>query len=231
MTHLLCRASALTSALFVALALASCASDRAPQQPGSGLPCRCECPQSPKGGLSTALLSRLATARALHHQADLLLARDDVDGAIAKVRGILALDLDGRWPEAEEVRLDATARLAKLLADKKKDLAGALKLVEGELERKPRPSFYAANLHSTRGDLLEAKVKQLDAAGKKVEAKALAREAMAAFERSIRINKQLQKQLQNDKAAKGVKATPPKSSGAPGRDQPKTDQPKTGGKR
>ncbi|PID39142.1 MAG: hypothetical protein CSA65_05725 [Proteobacteria bacterium] len=192
----------LTLALLPLGLVASCAGERARPRPdpGSGsseVPCRCECPEGPKGGLSTALLSRLATARALHHQADLLLSRGDNDGAIAKVRGILALDLDPRWPEAEEVRLDATARVAKLLADKKKDLAAALALVDAELANKPRPSFYSANLHSTRGDLLEIKVKTLDAAGKKAEAKKTAREALAAFERSITINKVLQETLRS----------------------------------
>ena len=178
-------------ALVAALSLVTSCSGEATQTPA---PCRCECPPA-KGGLSSALLSRLATARALHHQADILLGQGKLDGAMERVRGILALDLDSRWPEAEEVRLDATARLAKLLGDKKGDLEAALKLVDEELKGKLRPSFYAANLHSTRGDLLEAKVKKLDAAGKKKEAKATARLALAAFEASIRINKALQAKL------------------------------------
>lgn len=155
--------------------------------------CTCPCGDDQRQ-LSTALLSRLSAARAYHHQADILLGRGDLAGAIAKVEAVLKLDLDARWPEAEEVRLDATARLAQLLA-RQGSHARALALIDAALARKPRASFYAANLHSVRGELLEAQVKVLDAAGKKDEAKAMARQAMTALETSIRINKALQRQL------------------------------------
>ncbi|MCK5799165.1 MAG: hypothetical protein KAI47_18355 [Deltaproteobacteria bacterium] len=203
--------------------LSGCASQGREPVPGATeptpcAPCRCECPSAPgAGALSSALLSRLATARALHHQADLLLSRGEVDAAIGKVRAIMSLDLAARWPEAEEARLDAAARLATLLFSKKKDIASGLAIVDAALAQNPRASFYAANVHSVRGDLLEARVKVLDGQGKKVQAKRAAREAMAAFEVSIRINKALQARLRrgtvNESGASKVPSSkvPPKS--------------------
>lgn len=168
-------------------------------------PCRCG---SSEHTLSEPLMSRLATARAYHHQADLHLRRGELDRAVAAVEKILELDLDRRWPEAEEARLDAVARLAKLL-EKKKELARALQLVDSELKKKARPSFYLANLHSVRGELLEARVAKLEAADEKKRARELAREAIAAFEQSIRINKQLQQRLDHSgRSPKGRSGQP-----------------------
>lgn len=181
--------------------------------------CACRCDDQRQ--LSTALLSRLAAARAYHHQADILLARNDLAGAIAKVEAVLKLDLDARWPEAEEVRLDATARLAQLLA-REGAHDRALTVIDKALAQKPRPSFYAANLHSVRGELLEAQVKRLDQAGKKDEAKAVARQAMTALETSIRINKALQRQLRAAPASRlegpaGPASRPSQPQGAGGK--------------
>ncbi len=211
-------------AVLLGAELSGCASqgrEPAPRAttPAPCAPCRCECPSAPgAGALSSALLSRLATARALHHQADLLLSRGEVDAAIGKVRAIMSLDLDARWPEAEEARLDAAARLATLLFSKKKDIAGGLAIVDAALAHKPRASFYAANVHSVRGDLLEARVKVLDGQGKKAGAKRAAREAMAAFEVSIRINKALQARLRrgtvNEKRAPKVPSSKVPPEGA-----------------
>jgi tetratricopeptide (TPR) repeat protein len=186
----------------VALSMTSCAKQQsAPhrsQQPATDPsadrcpPCKCD--DSKDGRLSAALMSRLAAARAYHHQADILLRDGQLEPAITKITAILALDLSSRWPESEEVRVDATARLAKLLLR-----AGRLKraraVVDAELSKKPRESFYLANLHSVRGELLEAQVKKLDTAGKKQLAKQRAKEAIAAFEVTIRINKRLQAEL------------------------------------
>lgn len=166
----------------------------------SGTPTRsstcppCPCDDGAGRTLSAALISRLASARAFHHQADLLLRAGDTEQAITKISAVLALDLSSRWPEAEEVRVDATARLAKLLL-KLGRLERATALVDRELKQKPRASFYLANLYSVKGELLEASVKKLEANGQKVLARQRAKEAIAAFEVTIRINKRLQAEL------------------------------------
>ena len=158
------------------------------------------CPCPAEGQLSKALLLRLAQVRSLHHKADLMLGSDDPGAAIKAVRQILQLDLDSRWPEAEEARLDATARLATLLLQQG-EADEALQAVDRGLEGPTRESFYLSNLHSVRGEVLEGMVKTLDSTGKKDEARALAREAIAAFEASIAINKRLQEKLGKSAAA------------------------------
>ncbi len=169
--------------LLLALASPGCADRRA---------ACCPCPA--EGKLSKALMLHLATVRSLHHKADVQLGSGDIHASLTTVREILKLKPDSSWPEAEEARLDATARLATLLLQIG-EASGALEEVERGLRSSTRESFYLSNLHSLRGELLEAKVKTLDSAGKKDEARALAREAIAAFEASIAINKRLQEKL------------------------------------
>jgi tetratricopeptide (TPR) repeat protein len=152
----------------------------------------CPCPEGKV--LDQELLVRLASARALHHQADLHLQQGEVEEAIAAVRRILELDLDAKWPEAEEARLDARARLAKLLLGQGKE-AEALQVVKEGIERARRESFYLSNLHSVRGEILEARAKRIDKEGDRPGAKQVAREAIEAFEHSIAINKRLQQEL------------------------------------
>jgi tetratricopeptide (TPR) repeat protein len=151
------------------------------------------CPCSADAGrpLDEKLMALLSSARAYHHEADLYLAQRRPQEAVAALRALLALPLAAQWPEAEEARLDAAARLAKLLLEQG-DEAAALALVDEQLAGRPRPSFYGANLHAVRGEVLEARVKRLDAQGDKAGAREVAREAIAAFERAIAINKQLQ---------------------------------------
>lgn len=151
----------------------------------------CPCPEEKP--LEQDLMLVLASARALHHQADIYLQQGQVDRAIEVVRSILDLQLDRKWPEAEEARLDAVARLAKLLLGRG-DEQESLDLADREISGARRESFYLSNLHSVRGEILQARSKRLDGEGKKEEARASAREALAAFERSIAINKRLQQQ-------------------------------------
>jgi tetratricopeptide (TPR) repeat protein len=153
---------------------------------------RCPCPDDRQ--LDEELMLVLASARAYHHQADLMLQQGDVQGAEATIRKILALNLDPRWAEAEEVRLDAAARLAKLLLGQARE-AEAMSVAEEGIAASRRESFYLSNLHSVRGEILERRSKRLDAEGRAEQAKQAAREAITAFERSITINKRLQRQL------------------------------------
>ena len=153
----------------------------------------CPCPAA--GQLSKELLLRLASVRGLHHKADLMLRVGDKGAAMSAVREILQLNLDSRWPEAEEARLDAHARLAKMLLDAG-EAGQALKETEAAIKGATRESFYLSNLHSVRGEVLEKQVKTLDSEGKKEQARALAREAITAFETSITINKRLQAKLE-----------------------------------
>jgi tetratricopeptide (TPR) repeat protein len=152
----------------------------------------CPCPD--KKVLDKELMLLLSSARSLHHQADLYLQQGDVEQAIATVQRILKLKLDSKWAEAEEARLDASARLAKLLLGQDKE-EEALQAVASGITGARRQSFYLSNLHSVRGEILQHRSKRLDEAGEKASAKQAAREAIAAFEQSISINQSLQKEL------------------------------------
>ena len=154
---------------------------------------RC-CPCKRGQQLDERLMVTLASARALHHQADIYQRQGQADQAMAAVKKILGLDLDARWPEAEEVRLDAAARLAKMMLAQK-EAQQALTLVDGQIKGARRESFYLSNLYSVRGEILEHRAGVLDRAGNKESAREVSREALAAFEKSIAINKKLQQRL------------------------------------
>ena len=171
-------------AVLVACLLAGCA--KAAKE-------RC-CPCKRGQQLDERLMVTLASARAYHHQADIHLRQGQVAQAMTAVKKILGLDLDARWPEAEEVRLDAAARLAKMMLARE-DAQQALTLVDGQIKDARRESFYLSNLHSVRGEILEQRAGVLDKAGNKKGARDVSREALAAFERSIAINKKLQQRL------------------------------------
>ena len=153
----------------------------------------CPCKQGSKQ-LDEGLMVTLASARAYHHQADIYQRQGQLDKAMATVKKILGLDLDARWPEAEEVRLDATARLAKMMLGMEQ-VQQALTLVEGQIKDARRDSFYLSNLHSVRGEILEHQAGALDKMAQKDKARQVSREALAAFEKSIAINKKLQQRL------------------------------------
>ena len=177
----------LSCLLLLITLLAACAA-KAPRQEE-----RC-CPCKSARQLDERLMASLATARAHHHQADIHLRQKEVDKAMAAVKKILALDLDASYPEAEEARLDAAARLAKLMLGKEQ-ATDALALVDAQIKEARRESFYLSNLHSVRGEVLEHQAKALDAGGDAGGARKVSREALAAFERSIAINKKLQQRL------------------------------------
>lgn len=158
------------------------------------------CPCAEKQKLDQELMLVLGSARALHHQADLYLQQGQPERALEAIQAVIKLTRGGRWPEAEEVLLDATARLAKLLLGRGEEQQ-ALSLVEAETTSRPgahRESFYLSNLHSVRGDILEHRAKRLDQAKDAEGARRAAKDAIAAFEESIAMNKRLQQRLRGE---------------------------------
>ena len=78
------------------------------------------CQRSQNGALSAmgadnteAVLVMLSEARAWQRRADLLLIDGDVAGAIAAVKEVLEIRFPPNMAEAEDVRLDASVRLAR----------------------------------------------------------------------------------------------------------------------
>jgi tetratricopeptide (TPR) repeat protein len=173
-------AAALLALLALGLGLGSGACSRR-AQPGSE--------RRPK--IDRSLMACLGAQRAYHRQADVHLAAGNVRAAIRSIEQILGLACTGRKnPEVQEAVLDAYGRLGRLHL-KLGQLDRARERVSQGLARPGPPSFFRANLLMVRGDLLDAMATERDKAGKPAEARRLRREAIAAFERSARMNRRL----------------------------------------
>ena len=139
--------------------------------------------------LSEELMLGLALAKNLHHKADVYLKEGRIGDAVASVEQILGIAFPARSPEAEDVLLDARARLAKLMVIQGK-LTDALTVVDTGIAGSTRRSFFLANLHSVRGEVLEASavsIEESDAQG----ARAKRLEAIREFDKAIEIEKAL----------------------------------------
>ena len=116
------------------------------------------------------------------------------DDAIASVRQILSLHFPAGAPEADDVRLDARALLAKLLMSKG-NTAEAMQVVEEGLAASPRGSFFVANLYTVKGEIHEARAADADAANDKPKSVDERHAAIEAYDHSIKINETIQKKL------------------------------------
>jgi tetratricopeptide (TPR) repeat protein len=159
------------------LAVGACA------ETGGGRPAR---PQ-----LSEAVMVGLAQAKNYHHQADVYLADGDTDAAIKAVTAILSVPFPAGSPEGEDTVLDARARLAKLYLNAGRAAEARRIVDEGLNTPTARESFFLANLHTVSGELHEQAAQALTGD----QAKQARRDAIMAYDRSIEINKRIQKQL------------------------------------
>jgi tetratricopeptide (TPR) repeat protein len=159
----------------------------------------------PDDVLGEELMLYLAQAKNLHHIADVYLGDGKIAEAIDSVRKILAIQVPSNAPEAEDVRADARAKLAKLLV-LRGSVDEAMRTVDEGLADNRRESFFVSNLHSVKGEILEAMAAPLDAASP--EAHALKRQAIEAYERSLKMQEALQKRLYQAAGAPGAEATP-----------------------
>jgi tetratricopeptide (TPR) repeat protein len=133
------------------------------------------------------LMLALAQAKNFHHKAKVYMADAKPDEAIAAVRQILSLRFPAGAPEAEDVRNDARAVLAKLLVGRDQ-LDEAMRVVEEGLATKTRDSFFVANLHTVKGEIHYARATKL---GGDPAASAERRAAIEELDRSIKINEEL----------------------------------------
>lgn len=143
----------------------------------------------PGDALSEDLMLALSMAKNLHHKADVYLAQMQSDEAIKALKEILAIRFPEGAPEAEDVTLDARARLAKLLASQGK-LDEALTLADLGIKAAKRRSFFLANLHAVRGEVLEGRAVQIEDS-QPAEAKKLRVEAIKSLDEAIQIEKML----------------------------------------
>jgi tetratricopeptide (TPR) repeat protein len=185
-------ARSLAGLMVAALAVATCvacSTESAPQPAGpvTKLP-------EPGDVIDQELMIALAQAKNYHHKAKVYMSDGNLADATAAVRQILSLRFPAGAPEAEDVRLDARALLAKLLVSAGQ-LDEAMRMVSEGLAGASRESFFVANLHTVAGEIHEARAAQLDAAGEPARAADEKRAAIAAYDRSIRINEALQQRL------------------------------------
>jgi len=145
------------------------------------------------------LMVALGQAKNFHRKAKVYMSDGNLAAATSTVRQILSLGFPRGAPEADDVRLDARALLAKLLV-MQGQLDEAMRTVDEGLASSQRESFFVANLYTVRGEIFEARAANLDAEGKDKSISADARRsAIEAYDRSIQINEKLQKQLAEPK--------------------------------
>src|ERR1051325_23525 len=122
----------------------------------------------------------------------------NLPAATASVREILSLSFPKGAPEAEDVRNDARALLAKLLVSQGQ-IDEATRTVDEGLAQSQRESFFVANLYTVQGEIHEARAAAFDAAGESGKASNDERRAaIASYDHSIQINERLQKTLAGD---------------------------------
>lgn len=143
-----------------------------------------------------AVLVALSEARAWQRRAELLLLDGDVPGAIRSVEAVLQIPFPANAPEAEEVRVDAHLRLARLYLRTGGEEGEKKALAEVEKGRKiaTRDSFFRAHLENVAADVYRARGERVTDPTEKKEAQ---RQELEAHERHIAIDKRLLRTLLN----------------------------------
>jgi len=177
---------------------AACSSDREASPPTT----RLADPVDRRGAseaveaIDQALMIPLAQAKNFHHKAKVYMTDGNLPAAADSVRQILSLHFPSGAAEADDVRNDARALLAKLLLSQNQP-DEAMRAVDEGIAQSPRDSFFLANLYTVRGEIHEARAAALGDA--KDAAAVERRAAIAAYDRSIQINEKLQKQLMEER--------------------------------
>lgn len=177
-----------TFALLLALASCSC-NDKS--QPGTGSSVTQV--TEPSDAIDQKLMIALSQAKNFHHKAKVYISDGDTPAAIASVREILSLHFPAGAPEAEDVRNDARALLARLLVGQHQ-LDEAMNVVKEGLGSATRESFFTANLYTVKGEIHEAYAQEAEATDP-AKAKSERHAAIESYEASNKIDKKLQDQL------------------------------------
>ena len=147
------------------------------------------------------LMLALSQAKNFHHKAKVYMSDGNLDAATASVREILSLRFPANAPEAEDVRNDARALLARLLVGQTQ-IEEAMRVVQEGIAASHRDSFFVANLYTVKGEIHEARATALDAAGDPAsKAKAVDEKhaAIESFDKSNAIDVALQKRLMEER--------------------------------
>lgn len=148
----------------------------------------------PSDVIDEELMIALAQAKNFHHKAKVYMSDGNIASAITSVRQILSLRFPAGAPEADDVRHDARALLAKLLVTQG-NLEEAMRTVEEGLASVTRESFFVANLYTVKGEIHHARAALMTDPADAAKATAEKRAAIDAYDRSIKINEALQKKL------------------------------------
>ncbi|MBK9031370.1 MAG: hypothetical protein IPL61_08535 [Myxococcales bacterium] len=152
---------------------------------------------APEDAIDERLMLALSQAKNFHHKAKVYMSDGKPELAIAAVRGVLAVEFPAGAPEADDVRADARALLAKLLLARG-EADAAMSELDAGLASATRESFFVANLYTVRGEVLEAQAAKLDGSTTPddvTRARELRRQAIVAYDKSIAINAALQQRL------------------------------------
>jgi hypothetical protein len=183
---------ALLIAVIAITGAASCGGDKDPQPTVRTA--------DPTEVIGEELMLSLSKAKNFHHKARVYMSDGKVDEAITSVREILSLKFPAGAPEAEDVRNDARALLAKLLVGQNK-VEQAMTVVTEGIAQSQRESFFVANLYTVKGEIHEARAAQLDAndPAQKQKINDEKRAAIEAYDKSNSINTVLQQRLMEDR--------------------------------
>ena len=159
---------------------------------------------APEQAVGEELMIALSQAKNYHHKADVFLADDDPELAERALRRLLEVPFPDMSPEAQDVKLDARARLGKLLLESDEH-AEALAVVHEGIASAERDSFFLANLYTVKGEILEARAEALEARASEAgdredEIRDARRRALGAYAESIAINEELQRRLMSEGA-------------------------------
>lgn len=151
----------------------------------------------PEDVIDEGLMLALSQAKNFHHKARVYMSDGQLALATTAVRQILAIEFPAGAPEAEDVRHDARAMLAKLLVAQGQ-VDAAMSVVDEGLASATRESFFVANLYTVKGEVLQAQAELLTSTGEPADgerAREVRRQAIIAFDKSIAINEALQKRI------------------------------------
>jgi tetratricopeptide (TPR) repeat protein len=142
----------------------------------------------------------LLKAKNFHHKARVYMSDGKLGEAIAAVREILSLKFPAGAPEAEDVRNDARALLAKLLIAQGQ-IEEAMTVVTEGLAQSQRESFFVANLYSVKGEVHQARADALDAndPANASRIKDEKRAAIEAYDKSSQISTVIQQRLMEER--------------------------------
>ena len=180
--------------LLVVMIVTACSCSQQEREPAPSITQSATRTAEPSDVIDQKLMVALSQAKNFHHKAKVYMSDGKLDDAIASVREILSLQFPADAPEAEDVRDDARALLAKLLVGKG-ELDEAMRVVTEGLAASPRESFFVANLYTVQGEIHEARAAQLQGAQAADEKRA----AIASYDKSIEIDARIQKKLMEAK--------------------------------